>query len=74
METSLTNTQLEQFRQEPCHSFERCANALMELLDTPASQTLARSAVELCLDAGRLHTRFNRRLYEGISSGTDQGF
>ena len=68
METSLTNTQLEQFRQELYHSFERRADAIMELLDALASQTLARSVVELCLEA------VFRREYSSLYTAIDGFF
>jgi hypothetical protein len=44
-----TSTQLEQFRQAVYHSFDRRADATMELLDALAGNRQARSVVELSL-------------------------
>lgn len=63
--------QLKQFRERVYHSFEQCADGLMDLLDALCSQTNARSVVELSLEPG--FQRSYHSLYRAIEGWSDDG-
>lgn len=68
MNTQENILQLEQFRRQLYHSFEQRADATMDLIDAIASNTTARSVVELSLDPS-----FRRR-YSSVFGAIDHFF
>jgi hypothetical protein len=64
-------TQLKQFRERVYHSFEQCADGLMDVLDALSSQTNARSVVELSLEP--TFQRSYHSLYRAIDGWSKTG-
>jgi hypothetical protein len=68
MDAKQTITQLEQFRQRVYQSFDKRADATMELIDALSSDTTARSVVELSLSP------YFHRHYSSVNDAIDNFF